>query len=312
MKNLTRIILIVFLTLFSFIPKSFALEDAIIAVVNDELITLKDLRDYVRSTYVGLVAEGMDDKQLKAIMADLEVNGINKLIEDKLILSKANEIGIIVRDHLIDERIAQIRKKYRSEMVFMDSLVQNGATLTDLRDKILDQLKIQFVIDHEIKSKIFVNPQEVTEFYENNKDNFQKPDRVNLDSIYIALNGSMEEARKQSQEVVSLLAEGKSFKEVASQYSNTPAIGIVERGQTLPIIEETVFNLAEEEVSQAVEIEGTGIYIFKLIQRIPAEHASLEEVKDDISQILQKEKFKEKILAWLEQLKEDAYVEIKQ
>ncbi len=312
MQNLIRMGLIGVLTLCSFIPKTHAFEDAIIAVVNDELITLKDLRDYIQSTYVSLVAEGMPDAQLKKVMGDLEVNGINKLIEDKLILSKANEIGIIVRDKLVDERVEKIKKKYASEQAFMDSLIQNGATLTDLRNKILNQLKIQFVIEHEIKSKIYVNPQEVTEFYENNMSDFQRPDRVDLDSIYIASNGNMKQARARSEEAAKLLAEGKDFKEVSAKYSDAPSIGIVERGQTLPTIEKTIFNLAEGEVSEAVEIEGAGIYIFKLIRRTPARNASLEEVKNSISQRLEQKKFKEAILRWLKKLKEDAYIEIKE
>ena len=62
--------------------KAFTLEDAIIAVVNDELITLKELRDYIKETYLALTAEGVDQTKIKEIMLDLEINGINKLIED--------------------------------------------------------------------------------------------------------------------------------------------------------------------------------------------------------------------------------------
>ena len=297
--------------LFSYVPKSYAVADAIIAVVNDELITLKELKDYVRSTYIGLVAEGMPDEQLKKVMKDLEINGINKLIEDKLILSKANEIGIIVRDELVDERLEGIKKRYPSEQAFMDSLIQNGASISDLRKKILNQLKIKFVIDHAIKSKIRVNPKAVTEYYENNKTDFIKPERVQLDSIYIAFKDNPQQARTQSEEAKHLLAEGKDFKEIAKLYSDTPSIGTVERGQVLPKIEKVIFSLKEGEISDVIEIKDTGIYIFKLIKKLPAEKASIEEVKDVISQRLHQKKFREDILFWIEKLKMDAYIEIK-
>ena len=124
---------------FSWSQPSLAVEDAIIAIVNDELITLKDLKDYVRSTYVSLVAEGLDDTQIQAHMKDMEINGTNKLIEDKLILSKANNIGIKVREALVDERIEEMQSKYGSEQKLVEALIKNGATLTDLRNKI--QLK---------------------------------------------------------------------------------------------------------------------------------------------------------------------------
>jgi len=298
------------LLIFGSTLSSFAIEDAIIAVVNDELITLKDLKDYVRSTYVSLVAEGVPEDQLKTIMADLEVNGINKLIEDKLILSKANDIGIIIREKLIDDRIEEVKSKYSSEKEFLDALIQNGATLTDLRTKILNQLKIKFVINHEIRSRIHVTPQEVTEFYEQNIEYFKENEKAKLDSIHIAFGDDAPNARKKAEEALKLLKEGEDFNTIAKQFSDTPSIGTIERGQMLPVLEQSVFSLNEEEISSLIEV-ANGIFIFKLLEKIPAQNAPLEEVKDKITDVLEKKQFEEKILAWIEKLKEKAYIEIK-
>ncbi|MCK5180583.1 MAG: SurA N-terminal domain-containing protein, partial [Candidatus Omnitrophica bacterium] len=125
---------------------SFAVEDAIIAVVNDELITLKDLKDYAQSTYASLVAQGMSESQIQSIMRDLEENGINKIIEDRLILSSANETGLEVREELVDERIDALKEKYGSEKNLVNALVMTGATLTDLRNKVRDEMKIKFIV----------------------------------------------------------------------------------------------------------------------------------------------------------------------
>jgi hypothetical protein len=117
-RHLLWIFIIMIFILVGTPMKGIAFEDAIIAVVNDELITLKDLRDYVHSTYVSLLTQGMNDAQLNEIMKDLKENGINKLIEDRLIMSRANEIGILVRDKLVDDKVEQIKGKYKSEQVF--------------------------------------------------------------------------------------------------------------------------------------------------------------------------------------------------
>ncbi len=288
-----------------------AFDDAIIAVVNDEVITLKDLRDYIRQTYVSLIAEGVEEKQLKAMMLELESDGINKLIEDRLILTRAKAIGIDVREKLIDQRLDEIKQRYPSEEVFLDALVKNGANITELRDKILDQLKIKFVVEHEVKSKIFVNPQEVTEFYEQNKDSFQKNERVNLESICITFLEDKEAARQRAKEALELIGQGTDFLEAAKQYSDTPSVGVVERGQLQPAIEEVVFNLRENEVSPLMEA-GTGIYIFRLKGKIPSETAEIKEVKDQIYQFLFTKKFRDSFMQWLQKLRENAYIEIKQ
>src|SRR3990167_4068592 len=145
MKYLTRwTVVIGLLFSFTFYPcAGLAIEDAIIAIVNDELITLNELKGYVQSTYISLVAEGRTDEEIQSFMRDMEANGTNKLIEDKLILSQANKVGIEVREELVDERIAKVREKYGSEQGLVDALVKNVATITDLRKKIRDQLKIK-------------------------------------------------------------------------------------------------------------------------------------------------------------------------
>lgn len=287
-----------------------AVEDAIIAIVNDELITLRDLKDYAQSTYAGLVAEGMGRNQIDKIMKEFEVNGITKLIEDKLILSNANTIGLEVREEMVDERINEIEEKYGSAQNLLDALIKTGSTLTDLKNKIRDEMKIQFIVDHQVKSKIYVNPQEVTDYYEKNKDEFGQKERVNLESIFISYADDPSAAKEKANEALQRLSNGENFKTVSEEFSEAPSVGIVEKGQLLLQIEETIFRLRIDEVSSLVETEN-GIYIFKLLGKIPAEILSLEEVKESVYDKLYKKKFKKRFLAWIKELKDEAYIEIK-
>ena len=296
---------------FAMPTSSWSVEDAIIAVVNDELITLKDLKDYAQSTYVSLVAEGLSDIQIQEVMKDMEVSGINKLIENKLILSKANIIGIDVREAIVDERVDEVKETYGSEQNLIDALVKNGATITDLRNKIRNQLKTQFIIDHEVRSKIYVNPQEVTHYYDQNQSQFSREDRINLESIFIAYSADKKAALIKTVEAFKDVVAKKDFNDCIKQYSDMPSVGIIERGQLLPVIEETVFNLKMNEISHLVEVES-GIYIFKLIGQDPSQVAALEDVKDSIYNLLYQKKFKSEFTRWLESLKKDAYIEIKQ
>ena len=107
-----------------------------------------------------------------------------------------------------------------------------------------------------------------------------------------------------------MIQEGKNFLEIAKQYSDSPSIGTIERGQLLPTVEEAVFNLTEDQTSSPMEIE-TGIYIFKLNRKIPSEIASLKEIKEDIYNLIFQQKFKDRLEAWIGKLKKHAYIEIK-
>lgn len=294
-----------------FLSKAWALDDAIIGVVNDETITFKDLNDYLHSTYVSLVAEGRKDEDIKEIMRDLQANGIHRLIEDKLILSRANQLKLEVREKLVDDKLQELKSQYPSEQVFLDALIKNGITISDLRNKIRDQFKIDFVVEEEVKSKIYVNPSEVTDFYEQNKDRFIKNEQIKLDSIFIGFEEDKAKDQARAQEALKKINEGNDFNEVAKEYSQAPPLGIIEKGQLLPLIEEVVFKLKDGEVSSLVEVER-GIYIFKLVERIPSQLASLPEVKDSVYNFVFRKKFQERLKAWMEKLKKDAYIEIKQ
>jgi len=290
--------------------RSFALEDAIIAVVNSEVITLKDLRDYINSTYVALVTQGFDNDQIKEIMDDLEKNGLNKLIEDKLILTEANQMELEVNEKAIQQKIDEIKTKYPSEEAFLKALIEHGGTLTDMYDKIKEQLKIKYIIDLEIKDKIFVNPQEITDFYEKNLDSFHEKEQVQLDSIYIAFGSNKISSKAKAEEALSRLQKGEDFKIVAKEVSDTPSIGTVERGQLMPSLEKKIFHLQPNTPSEIIEVES-GFYIFTLIERLPSKVTPLDEVKESIKDKLFRQKFREKFSKWLGKLKDDAYIDIK-
>ncbi|OGX55848.1 MAG: hypothetical protein A2447_04050 [Omnitrophica WOR_2 bacterium RIFOXYC2_FULL_38_12] len=288
----------------------YAIEDAIVAVVNNELLTLKDLKNYILSTQASLVTEGIPEEKIKVIMAELQKNGLNKLIEDKLILSRANVIGLEVQDKLVNERMKEIKSKYTSEQEFLDALIKNGTNITELKSKYKDQFKIQFVIEHEVKSKIYVNPQEVTDFYESNKELFQKKERVVLDSIYISYGKDKAAAQAKANEAIAKIMAGKDFLETAKEYSDSPSLGEIEKGQLMPSIEDIIFNMEEGGVSSQVEVD-TGIYIFRISKIIEPKIAPLVEVKDKIYNYVYQNKLSEKFRTWLEELKNNAYIEIK-
>jgi parvulin-like peptidyl-prolyl isomerase len=287
-----------------------AIEDAIIAVVNDELITFKDLQDYAHSVYIGLIAEGKSESEIQDIMDKMEIEGINALIEDKLILSEANKVGLVVREELVNERLKELEDRYGSKQKLTEALIRSGATVSDLKDKIRNEMKRTFMVEREVKNKIYINPQEVTDYYEKHKEDLGRKERVHLDSIFIAYGDNKEAASAKAREVLKKIEEGGGFKELAKEYSQLPSVGSIEHGQLLPEIEEKIFALGVDEVSAPIETD-TGVYLFKVTGKSPAEIPPLEDVKKKITDTLTKEKFEQNLLKWVEKLKKNAYIEIK-
>ncbi len=285
--------------------------DAIIAVVNDDVITLKDLRQYIASIASQLRVENKSPEEIRQIMEDYEQKGLDKLIEDKLILAAANDKGIEVRSEIVDKRMKEIKDRYVSEDDFLKSLNAEGMTVSDLQQKLTDQLKVKYEVDMEVRDKIFVNPQDVTEYYNNHMSEFNRKPMVDLQSIFVSFDKyGKQEARNRADEARSRLKAGEDFDKVFPKYSDSSSIGEIEQGQMTDAVEKVVFSLKLEEVSDPIEVEN-GIYVFKVVGISPGKQQTLAEVKDRIYSKLLDEQFQTKFKEWVNKLREKAYVEIK-
>jgi parvulin-like peptidyl-prolyl isomerase len=287
------------------------MNDSIIAIVNNEAITLKDLRQYIASIRSQLQIENKSRQEIEEIMGAYEEKGINQLIEDRLILEAAEEKGLIIRPEIVDKRLKDIKAKYASEDEFLKILNDQGITIGELKKKLTDQMKAKYTVDIEVREKIFVNPQDVTKYYNEHKADFIRRKKINLDSIYISFDKDKNLARARAAEARKKLLDGEDFEKISKEYSQAPSVGTIEQGQMVPAIEDAVFKLKLEEVSDLIEVEG-GIYVFKVKGISPGKEQTLQEVKDQVYYELFDQQFQVKFKEWVEKLRSKAYVEIKQ
>ena len=269
------------------------------------------MRQYLAGVASQLRVENKSPEEIQQIMGDYEQKGLDKLIEDKLILAAANDKGIDVRGDIVDKRMKEIRDRYASEEDFLKAIGAEGLTVSDLEQKLTDQLKVKYEVDMEVRDKIFVNPQDVTDYYNQHMSEFERKPRVNLQSIFVSFDKhSKQEARTLADEARSRLLAGENFDQVFQKYSDGSSVGEIEQGQMVDSIENVVFSLKLEEVSDPVEVEN-GIYVFKAIGISPGKQQTLAEVKDKIYGELLDDEFQDKFKEWVDKLRKKAYVEIK-
>jgi len=285
--------------------------DAIIAIVNDDAITLKDLRQYVASVASQLRVENKSPDEIQRIMAQYEQKGLDKLIEDKLILAAANDKGLDVRDDIVDKRLQEIKSRYPGEDDFLKSIGTEGMTVSDLKQKLTDQLKVKYLVDMEVRDKLAVNPEDVTQYYNQHTSDFDHKPKVNLQSIFVSFDKhNKQEAASRAGEARSRLMAGEDFDKVFKLYSDSSSIGEIEQGQMVDAVDNVVFSLKLDEVSDPVEV-ANGIYIFKAVGISAAKQQTLAEVKDQIYSKLLDDQFQSKFKEWVDKLRQKAYVEIK-
>ena len=291
----------ILVALFLFSGICFA-QDKIVAVVNNEIITQKDLNDFVNfmrmQLSVELTGERLEEK-IQSMKADL----LDKLIEDRIILQEAKKNKVLVDENRVKAKIDEIKGRYGREAEFQAALVQQGLAQADLELRLKEQLLMYSIIEAKIKSKIVIRPSEITEFYEKNVEEFKTPEEREFESI--TTNDA-----DLAQKIYEDLKNNGDFSETAKKYSlEAKSFNAKKGGELRKELEEAIFKLDPGGISEALKIEDT-FHIFKLTKIIPFRQESLTEAQDKIQEFVFNKKMQEDLLLWLNDLKKNAYIKI--
>ena len=297
-----KIIIITFLLFFTVIYNANALEDRIVAVVNDEIITLSELRT-------------ADTKVFPSA-------SLSFLIEKKLQLQAAKKKGVSVTNAEVDEALDDIKKmnKFTSEEEMKEALLKEGISIEDYKKEITEQLIILKVVNREVKSKISVSDKDIENYYQSHKGYFkiQESVRIGYVNVPVKSSDSEEEVQKALRIITTILGDlnnNVSISELKRRYSDTRDInfvsdlGFVKKGDLMPELENPAFSLKEGEISDVIKT-STGFYIIKKIEVKKTEYKSIDEVKDNLRDAVFQEKSENSYKDWLYNLKTSSYISI--
>jgi parvulin-like peptidyl-prolyl isomerase len=291
--------------------------DKVIVVVDGETITQSEydvaaaaMLERLNSTFKG-----------PELAEELEIGKkelLNRMIEEKLILSKAKKENIEASDAEIDDKLNEVKSRFDSDEKFIEILQEEGVSVSELRQRYADQIKVTKLVEMEVRKKIIVTPSEIAEYYDAHTKDFSEPEQVKLKNILIKPEGDLkdEDARVLAEKVSGFLKAGEDFDGLALKYSKGPNadmggdIGFVKRGQMLKEIEDVVFELEPGQLSDVIKTQ-LGCHIFRVEEKRPATIKGLNEVRDSIEKRLFLEKGKKRYREWIEELRKNAYISIR-
>ena len=291
--------------------------DRIIAKINDEIITLSELKretEYTRKEIMSKIPAAQQEQALK----EAEEQILNNMIESALIYQKAVELeyGAYVEDD-VDSYIQQIMKdnNINDTDAFENALAQEGQSFKTFREGIEKNLVSQALVNDFINSRISLMTPEIERYYQNNQAAFSTPEEVALSEIILDTAKGVSEAESLAAEIADRLRRGESFAALASQYSKgTTADKGGEIGTYVvdKLNEETrkaLVGVEEGEIS-APQKSSDGLVIYRVDVRKKVTVQPLDEVKDQIRNILYLQKRNPEYERFITQLKEDAYIQI--
>lgn len=290
--------------------------ERILAVVNDEVITEQDLQ-VVMAPVAAQFRTQYTGQELEERLYEARREFLGRVIEEKLILSEAKKMQVIVKDSEVDDMVAEARNKFQSREAFLQALSEQGLSEKKLWERFRDQIMTSKLVSYDVKSKVSVSPGEISEYYRINQGEFQQGERVRLQQILVRVsNRKPEEAKALAESLVKQISEGAAFEELAKTHSEgTEAkeggeMGWMERGQLLGEIDTKVFALPIGGVTDPIET-SLGYHIFKVLEKQPASLKALSDVRGEIQDRLFKQKLKKRLDSYVEDLKKNAYISIR-
>ena len=179
-----------------------------------------------------------------------------------------------------------------------DAALKEYYDLTKEIYRVPAEIKVKYVSFDKNKflSNYTVSDEQAKAYYDTNIKLYDKKESADISLIYILANNSdnksMEAAKAKIDEAYSQLQSGKSFAEVADNYTDKniiPAeggrIGVVEKGTLEKDIETAVFSTAVNTYSKPVKV--TNGYIIAYVNNLmPAKKYTFEEKKDEIKETI--------------------------
>jgi parvulin-like peptidyl-prolyl isomerase len=273
-----------------------------VAVVNNEIITQKDLNDFLNFIRMQYSRE-LSGKDLEEKVSSVKQDLLQRLIEDRIMLQQAKAEKITIEPARIKAKVNEIKKRYALESDFERDLARQGLGQADLENKIREQMLTYNIVEQKVRAKVVIRPEEVTDFYNQNKSKFIKPEERFL-TVIILQDESTAKSLSYS------LRLGEKIESLATRYTFTADTLSVSQGQSLRNeIENTVFKLGLSEVSDPVKIDGQ-YYIFILDEILPIRQMDLAEAQEKVQAYLFDKKLQEKLTNWLDEIKKQSYIKI--
>jgi len=297
--------------------------EEIIARVNNEIITMSEYQkaDAALKEEVAQDCQGCTPDKIQAEIKDQETNLLSGLIDKALLLERAKDMNISVDTDLV-KQLDDIRKQNKLDTMddLQKAVESSGMAWEDYRAQMKDELMRQQVIRQEVAGHMDIAPDEIKQYYEAHKQDFEFPEQVVLAEIFLSTEGRTPEEvaaiQRKAQDLHDRVVRGQDFAALAQKYSEGQtakdggSIGTFKRGVLDKQLDDAVFKLNKDQVTDVIQVR-TGFEILKVMGHYQAGLQPLANVQDQIQNKLYMQKMEPAMRDYLAQLREESYVTVK-
>ncbi len=269
----------------------------------------------------------------------LRLNILHQMIDDEILMRRAEKLGLLATDEEVDRKYNEIKAPFTQEE-FEKRLQEKKITQADFKRDIRRSITVDKVLNKEVVSKINVTDQDITDYYNAHKAEFNLIEpQYHLAQIMVTSAPNPQahdqndkaqneaDARKKIQMIGNRLDSGDDFATLAMKYSEDPEtsgnggdLGTVpESGLkgTDPATRDAVMKLKPGQYSSIISVvnptnkQTLGFRIVKLVSKEPAGQRDLSDPRVQQAIRSQLHDRREQLLkaAYYEVLRDSAKVE---
>ncbi len=291
------------------VPVCAEVVDRIVAIVNEDIVTLSQLNKITASYEKQIHASDETPERKKGMVEKIQRDGLQQLVEQALVRQEALKNNIRVNDRDVENAIENFKKSNALDQeALVTALEAQGLTFEDYQAKIRQDILQSMLISRAVRSKAIITDEEVKAHYDNNPASFQGVRKHELCNILMADGTGIEDIRQK-------IANGSDFQEMAkahslaSNASDGGALGVFDINSFSQAIRDAVKDLKVGETSEVIPT-GQGFQLIYVKEIMMADGQTLEQAKDQIYELLYKKEVEKKFKIWINSLKENAHVKI--
>jgi len=234
------------------------------AIVNGQQIHRDEAMKYYKSR---LNPQAPTPSQEEAL--SLTLNVVDELINNNILIQRAKKLGLEAADGEVEDKFTEVKSPY-TEDEFQRQLKERDMTVSDLKNDIRQQLSVQKLLNREVSSKISMTDQDVSDFYNQNRAQFNVAEtQYRIAQILVTPRKDPQlhnrknddatsdvEARRKAAALLQQLGNGADFTQLAMDYSEDPATA--SSGGDLGFVPESSLNQSDPELKHAVVVLKSG------------------------------------------------------
>jgi peptidyl-prolyl cis-trans isomerase SurA len=295
--------------------------DRIVAVVNNDLISLEDLNSQIKPYLEKINAMGYPPDKQRQMIFKVREEVLNQMIDQKLTDQEITRYKITASDKEVENNIERVKKANSfSDEAFREALSKEGITLEEYRKRTKEHVLRSTLVNREIKSKVVITKEDIKAYYDSHPELYGFEEKYHLANVMIKYPESRDpSSRMQTQQkMIGILQElraGKSIDEVIQTFSDSTTkaqggeLGTFSLSTLDPRIREALKDLKPDQYSGVIETDY-GYQIFRLLDKVKSASKTIEDATAEIENKLYKDIVDQKFSKWLEELRSRSHIKI--